>query len=135
MKFNNNSKDIRLKIREGSFSSTTSGLNPGFTQTNVAILPNEYALDFMIFCQRNPRSCPLIEVLTPGKVEAQISSPGSDIRTDVPKYRVFKSGKMISEITDIHFQNMQLCKVFCRNMKIYFLVVTPNFGGDSEFFW
>ena len=101
MKFNNNSKDIRLKIREGSFSSTTSGLNPGFTQTNVAILPNEYALDFMIFCQRNPKSCPLIEVLTPGKVEAQISSPGSDIRTDVPKYRVFKSGKMISEVTDI----------------------------------
>ena len=91
MKFNDNSKDIRLKIREGSFSSTTSGLNPGFTQTNVVILPNEYALDFMIFCQRNPKSCPLIEVLTPGKVEAQISSLGSDIRTDVPKYRVFIS--------------------------------------------
>ena len=62
MKFNDNSKDIRLKIREGSFSSTTSGLNPGFTQTNVVILPNEYALDFMIFCQKSvrPDSQPMV---------------------------------------------------------------------------
>ena len=52
MKFNNNLKEIRHKIREGSFTSTTSGLNPGYTQTNVAILPSQYALDFMIFCQR-----------------------------------------------------------------------------------
>tara|TARA_B100000029_G_C17511403_1_gene936419 strand:+ start:558 stop:1346 length:789 start_codon:yes stop_codon:yes gene_type:complete len=101
MKFNNNLEEIRHKIREGIFTSTTSGLNPGYTQTNVAILPSQYALDFMIFCQRNPKSCPLVEVLTPGKFEARISSPNSDIRTDVPKYRIFQSGKMIDEVTDI----------------------------------
>ena len=101
IKFNSNPKDIRLRIREGNFSSTTSGVTPGFTQANLAILPVKYALDFMIFCQRNPRSCPLIEVLTPGHFEAVISTPGSDIRTDVPKYRVFEYGELIAEVTDI----------------------------------
>ena len=56
------------------------------------MLPRDLAFDFLVFCQRNPKPCPVIEVLESGQVEARLSAPGSDIRTDVPRYRVYRHG-------------------------------------------
>ena len=79
----------------------TSGLAPGYVQTNLAILPPDLAFDFLLFCQRNPKACPLIEVLEAGQYEPKISAPGADIRTDLPRYCVYRDGKLEEEVDDL----------------------------------
>ncbi|MFN3535801.1 MAG: putative hydro-lyase, partial [Desulfatiglandales bacterium] len=88
-----NPSEFRIKVREGGWRNPTPYQCPGYVQANLVVLPKEYAFDFMGFCHRNPKPCPLIEVLEPGETEAKISAPRSDIRTDLPKYRVFQKGK------------------------------------------
>ena len=87
----------RQLIREGRFRQPTSGVAPHYVQANVAILPRDVAFEFLLFCQRNPKPCPVVEVIEAGEVEALLTAPGSDIRTDVPLYRVFKNGEMVDE--------------------------------------
>lgn len=89
--------ELRSMVRAGKFRQPTSGVAPDFVQANVAILPRDVAFEFLLFCQRNPKPCPVVEVLEPGQVEAKISAPGSDIRTDVPLYRVYKDGEFVDE--------------------------------------
>jgi len=89
--------ELRAAVRAGRFRGATSGAAPDFVQTNVAILPRDLAFDFLVFCQRNPKPCPVIEVLQAGQVEALLSAPGSDIRTDVPGYRVYRAGALVDE--------------------------------------
>jgi len=81
-------KLARAQIRSNRLRQPTSGVAPGFVQANLAILPEEYAFEFLLFCQRNPKPCPVIEVLESGSHEARITAPGSDVRTDVPKYLI-----------------------------------------------
>lgn len=100
---------IREEIRKGRFSKPTSGLAPGYAQANVVILDRSLAFDFLLFCQRNPRPCPVLEVLEAGQIEPQRSAPGADIRTDLPLYRIWNKGKQYKEIKEIkHFFNPQL---------------------------
>src|SRR5262245_52976831 len=94
-------KEIRADIRSGKLAGVTSGLAPGFVQANLAILPRDSAYDFLLFCQRNPRPCPLIEVTDVGSPEPVGVAPGADLRTDVPRYRIYKDGVMADEVTDI----------------------------------
>ena len=94
-------QEIRGEIRQGRLPGVTAGLAPGYTQANLVILPQEYAFDFLLFCQRNRKPCPLIEVLDPGQTEAVTSAPGSDIRTDLPSYRIYRDGSLEREVTDI----------------------------------
>lgn len=94
-------EQARAAARSGRLRHPTSGIAPDFVQTNVAILPRDVAFDFLLFCQRNPKPCPVIEVMEPGQAEAKLSAPGSDIRTDVPRYRVYKKGKLVDEPADI----------------------------------
>ncbi len=96
----NTPNEVRQACRSGGFTSQTSGLAPGFAQANLCILPKEYAFDFLLFCQRNPKPCPLIEVLEPGQHSFGINQ-GIDIRTDLPKYRVFVDGELKEEVHDI----------------------------------
>jgi uncharacterized protein YcsI (UPF0317 family) len=70
-------------------------------QANLAILPRELAFDFLLFCQRNPKPCPLLEVLEPGQFEPKQMAPGADMRTDIPGYRIFRDGEMVGEEQDI----------------------------------
>ncbi|MBI4199627.1 MAG: putative hydro-lyase [Chloroflexi bacterium] len=93
--------ELRRLIRAGRWRRPTAGLAPGYVQANVVILPQEQAFDFLLFCQRNPRPCPLLEVLEPGVVEPALTAPGADIRTDVPKYRLYKDGVLVREAEDI----------------------------------
>lgn len=92
---------VRLACREGRWTGPTAGLAYGYAQANLAILPREDAFDFLRFCTRNPKPCPLLEVLDPGDPEPKLTAPGADIRTDLPKYRVYRRGELVEERTDI----------------------------------
>lgn len=94
--------EIRRVIREGKFTSSTAGLAKGFTQTNLVILKKELAFDFLLFCQRNPKPCPVLDVTEPGIPIPSIVAENADLRTDIPKYRIYKNGKMVDEVTDIN---------------------------------
>src|SRR5438093_1536402 len=91
-------KEIRADIRSGKLAGVTAGLAPGFVQANLAILPKDCAYDFLLFCQRNPRPCPLIEVTDVGSPEPGGVAPGADLRTDVPRYRIYKDGARADEV-------------------------------------
>jgi uncharacterized protein YcsI (UPF0317 family) len=93
--------DVRQQIREGKWRRPTAGLAPGFVQTNLAILPRDLAFDFLLFAQRNPKPCPIIEVTDVGSPEPKLSAPGADLRTDVPKYRIYRHGVLEGEVTDL----------------------------------
>lgn len=77
----------------------TSGFSSGFTQANLLCLPREDAYDFLVFAQRNPWSCPLLEVTEPGAATAPLF--GGDLRTDLPAYRVYRHGELVEERTDV----------------------------------
>jgi uncharacterized protein YcsI (UPF0317 family) len=70
-------------------------------QTGLAILPKVLAFDFLLFCQRNPAPCPVVDVTEPGNPEAGYIAPGSDIRHDLPRYRVYAKGDLIDEPSNI----------------------------------
>jgi uncharacterized protein YcsI (UPF0317 family) len=70
-------------------------------QANVVVLPKADAFDFLLFCIRNPKPCPIVEVLEPGSVTPFRSAPEADMRTDVPLYRVYREGELIAEVPDI----------------------------------
>ncbi|MHC1725812.1 MAG: putative hydro-lyase [Syntrophobacteraceae bacterium] len=97
--------EIRKKIRSGEWKSPTSGLAPAYAQANLVILDRKYAFDFLLFCQRNPKPCPVLEVLEPGECEPRLTAPKADIRKDVPLYRIWRQGRLAEEIPDIseHF--------------------------------
>ncbi len=93
--------DVRAAIRSGAYVGHTAGLAKGKLQCNLAILPERYALDFLRFCLRNPKPCPLVGVGDTGNPFVPTLGPDIDIRTDVPKYRVFRDGVLAEEVTDI----------------------------------
>lgn len=93
--------EVRQMARTGAWDRQTSGLAMGYVQANLIAVPREYAFDLLLFCQRNPRPCPLLDVVEPGRYDPPFLAPGSDIRTDVPRYRVFKDGEMIEEPCDV----------------------------------
>ncbi len=93
--------EARSRIRSGEYEGPTGGLARGHVQTNLVILPEEYAFDFLKFCVRNPKSCPVLEVTDVGSPVPLSMGPEADLRTDVPKYRVYERGELIDEPTDI----------------------------------
>src|SRR5438874_2538824 len=94
-------REIRADIRSGKITGVTAGLGEGHVQANLAVLPRDYAYDFLLFCQRNPRPCPLIEVTDVGSPEPVGAAPGADLRTDIPRYRIYKDGVLADEVTDV----------------------------------
>jgi uncharacterized protein YcsI (UPF0317 family) len=94
-------KEIRQAIRQGRYAGGTAGLAPSHVQANLVVLPRALAYDFLVFCQRNPKPCPLIEVTDPGNPEPVGVAPGADLRTDVPRYRIYRDGRLDGEVTDI----------------------------------
>jgi uncharacterized protein YcsI (UPF0317 family) len=92
---------LRQACRTGEFRAPTCGHAPGFVQANLVVLPKSLAYDFLLFCQRNPRPCPLIEVTEPGDPEPRGVASGADLRTDLPLYRVYRSGRLDEEVGDL----------------------------------
>ncbi|MCY2964835.1 MAG: putative hydro-lyase [Planctomycetota bacterium] len=94
-------REVREAARSGILNGQTSGLAPGYAQANLVILPKELAGDFLLFCQRNPKPCPLLDVTSPGDPIPRRAAPDADLRSDTPRYRVWKDGELISEPTDL----------------------------------
>lgn len=94
-------QSVRLACRQGELVEQTSGLAPGFAQANLVILPRDLAGDFLLFCQRNPKPCPLLDVTAPGSFTPARAAPEGDLRTDLPKYRLWRDGRLVEELTDI----------------------------------
>jgi uncharacterized protein YcsI (UPF0317 family) len=94
-------KALRLACRRGQWRNSTSGQCPGYVQANLAILPRDLAFDFLLFCNQNPQTCPILEVIEPGDPILKEAAPGADLRTDLPAYRVFRDGEVVEELTDL----------------------------------
>lgn len=92
----------RLRVRSGEHAGPTSGLAPGYVQGNLAILPKDLAADFQRFCQLNPKPCPLLASSEPGDPHLPMLGADLDIRTDLPRYRVWQKGVMTQEVTDLN---------------------------------
>jgi uncharacterized protein YcsI (UPF0317 family) len=91
----------RLRIRSGDFSGPTAGLAAGNVQANLVILPKVLAHDFLRFAQANPKPCPVLAVSEPGNPGLPSLGEDLDIRTDLPKYRVWRHGELLEEPLDI----------------------------------
>jgi uncharacterized protein YcsI (UPF0317 family) len=94
-------KETRILVRKGNWDKPTAGLAMGYAQANLVILPQKYAFDFLLFCQRNPKPCPLIEVLEPGQYRTKFLATDADIRTDIPRYNVYRRGKLEANVKEI----------------------------------
>ncbi len=87
-------------VYRGGVVEPTAGAAPGFAQANLAVVPRDWAYDLLLFCQRNPRPCPLLDVTEAGATTTALA-PGADLRTDLPRYRVWHDGELTSEPTEV----------------------------------
>jgi uncharacterized protein YcsI (UPF0317 family) len=92
---------VRALIRDGQCERPTTGLCLGYLQANLVVLPQELAGEFLAACDANPRPMPLLDVTLPGDPHPRRVAPEADLRTDLPRYRVFRSGQLVAEVTDI----------------------------------
>ena len=95
------SHDLRMAIRGEKYQGHTAGLASGCLQANIVILPESYALDFMRFCQRNPKPCPLVGVSETGSPMMHTLGHDIDIRTDVPAYNIYRDGTLSESCLNI----------------------------------
>src|SRR4051794_5723644 len=86
---------VREACRQAEVTGQTSALAAGFAQANLVVLSQHGATDFLEFCRRNPKPCPLLDVTRPGHPTPERIAPGSDLRTDLPRYRVWKNGALV----------------------------------------
>lgn len=94
-------KELRGRIRSGAYKTTTAGCALGHLQGNLVILPADCALDFAMFCQRNPKPCPLLAISDRGNPVLPTLGEDVDLRTDVPKYRIWENGELRCEVQDV----------------------------------
>jgi uncharacterized protein YcsI (UPF0317 family) len=93
---------LRSRIRSGEYRRQTSGQVNGFVQANIVILPQQWAADFLKYCVKNPKPCPLIAVSEPGQYLLDELGNDVDIRTDVPEYLLFKNGQKVDELANLN---------------------------------
>src|SRR5438477_11273830 len=94
--------ELRLQARSGKLDGPTPGLARGYVQSNLVVVPGDLAFDFLLFCHRNPKPCPLLDVTEPGSPEPRRAAPGGDVRTDVPLYRVYANGELVDRPPDLN---------------------------------
>jgi uncharacterized protein YcsI (UPF0317 family) len=93
--------EARLACRTGAFDGPTAGVAPGYVQGNLAILPRDWADEFLRFCNANPKPCPVLAVSEPGNPALPTLAADLDIRTDLPRYRVWRDGEIANEPQDV----------------------------------
>ncbi|MFJ4688522.1 putative hydro-lyase [Streptomyces sp. NPDC091377] len=92
-------KTARARFRSG-VSGATAGVAAGHTQVNLVSVPAEWAYDMLLFCQRNPKPCPVLDVTDAGSTTTVLAED-ADLRTDLPRYRVWQDGRLVAEPTDV----------------------------------
>ena len=116
-------KEVRRLIKEGKITTQTSGMCDGYAQANLIVLPFEDAYDFLLFAQRNPKSCPILEVGDVGSRVIKRMAASADVATDIPKYRLWINGELEGEYTDV--------EKFWRDDFVYFLIgCSFSFEGE-----
>lgn len=95
------SREARLACRTGQFTGPTANVAPGYLQGNLAILPERLASSFHRFCQINPKPCPIVGMSEVGDPKIPSLGLDLDIRTDLPRYRVWRDGKLVEQPADI----------------------------------
>ncbi|MBA7678046.1 putative hydro-lyase [subsurface metagenome] len=98
---NMNPAKFRTFTRSGVWTRPNLNVCRGYAMANLAIVPKDYAFEFLLFCVRNPQPCGLIDVTEPGDPHPRQVAPEADLRTDLPRYRVFKDGECVDEPTDV----------------------------------
>ncbi|HUN51389.1 MAG TPA: putative hydro-lyase [Candidatus Sulfotelmatobacter sp.] len=93
--------EVRRRCRAGAHDGPTAGLAPGFVQGNLAILPRNWAHEFLRYCQANPKPCPLLGVSDCGSPHVRALGADLDLRTDLPRYRVWREGELVGEPCDL----------------------------------
>lgn len=93
--------EFRHVVRRGEWTGGSEMACRGYAQANVTIVPKDYAYDFLVFCNRNPRPCPVIDITEVGDPHPRLMAPEADLRTDLTRYKVFKDGELVDEPTDI----------------------------------
>jgi uncharacterized protein YcsI (UPF0317 family) len=96
-----NPTEARQLIRAGQWTGPTAGLVEGYVQTNLVVLPRDWAFDFLLFCHRNPKPCPVLEVTETGSAVPVRLAPDADLRRDLPRYRLYHQGELVAEVTDV----------------------------------
>jgi uncharacterized protein YcsI (UPF0317 family) len=91
--------EARILFRAG-LRVPTAGWAPGHVQANLITVPKDMAPHLLLFAERNPKPCPVLEVTEPGATST-VLAPGADLRTDVPAYRVWRDGECVAETTDV----------------------------------
>jgi len=94
-------QQARLAMRKKEWTGPTKHQVPGYVKCNLVVLPREDSYDFLVYCVRNPKPCPIIEVTDPGDPEPRETAPGADLRTDLPKYSIYRNGIREKDRTDI----------------------------------
>ncbi|MDH9160739.1 putative hydro-lyase [Staphylococcus succinus] len=92
---------LRKMISDGQLTDHTSGMAKGFIQANVVILPSKYAYDFLKFCFKNPKTCPLLDVSETGETSFPIYGKEANICTEVAAYRIYRNGELIETTSNI----------------------------------
>ena len=93
--------EVRRLARSGELTGPTPGLALGYVQANLVVVPRDLAFDFLLFCHRNPKPCPLLDVTEPGSAEPKAVAAGADLRSDLPRYRIYQHGKLTEEPTEL----------------------------------
>ena len=93
--------EFRAIVRRVEWTKPSITACRSYAQANLAVVPKDMAFDFLLFCYRNPRPCPIIDVTEVGGYHPKVVAPQADLRTDLPRYRVYKDGELIDEPTDV----------------------------------
>lgn len=91
-------REARAAYRAGLIAPS-AGIAPGMTQANLIALPRDWAYDFLLYAQRNPKACPVLDVTDAGSPRTVLAQ-GADLRTDLPLYRIWRDGKLVEEVSD-----------------------------------
>ncbi|WP_323022995.1 D-glutamate cyclase family protein [Pararhodobacter sp.] len=92
---------LRLEARAGRLSGPTGSMAPGLAQANLALIPARLAEDFEAFLRANPAAFPLLARGRAGDPTLPELGADIDLRTDLPRYRVFRDGAPVAMPTDI----------------------------------
>lgn len=114
---------VRKLMRDGKINGQTSGMCLGYAQANLAVLPKALAYDFLLFTQRNPKPCPILEVSDVGDPYLKKIARDCNIATDIPKYRIYENGVLTGEYESV--------EKFWRDDLVAFLIGC-SFSFESE---
>src|SRR5699024_38766 len=92
---------VRELIRKEDVIQPTSGMCKGHIQANLAIVPKDLAFDFLLFAQRNPKPCPILDVTDVGDPEPKLMAKDADLRYDIPQYRIYQYGELVDEVSNL----------------------------------